>query len=361
MIRTEEIYDAATDDAAFDRLAARLADAVGARSAVLHWGHGPAHVAEVSYSGYFSGEQMALYDEEFLNDDLWGEALEGLAPNRVWDVEALVPDSAYEGSRIYNEWIRPMGDDTFRCLGGIVQHGDTIGHVGLHRGRTQPSFDDRQRALVQDSVGHIGRMFDIRRKLDRASGQGKSLRATLDLVDHAVFLLTAQGTLLEGNRAAEAMLRRQDALMLRHRHIAARHVQDDAALQAALRAAGDRQSTQATACLLQRVGGLPLAVSVAAIWSGDQRQIVLIVTDPQAGDPGLAARVRALYGLTRAEAEVVVGLSEGKPLEQVSEERGVALATVRTQMKTIYLKMDCSRQSELVARVARLPRLNAPD
>ena len=79
-------------------------------------------------------------------------------------------------------------------------------------------------------------------------------------------------------------------------------------------------------------------------------------------DASLASRIRALYGLTRAEAEVVTALCDGKGIEQLSQERGVALNTVRTQMKTIYLKMDCSRQSELVARIARLPRFGTqPD
>ncbi|QGP77691.1 helix-turn-helix transcriptional regulator [Sphingobium sp. CAP-1] len=356
MIRTEEIYDAATDDAAFEHLACRLADAVGARSGVLHWGDSTSTVAEISYSGYFSGEQMALYDEEFLYDDIWGEALDGKASNRVWNCEAFVPDAAYEGSRIYNEWIRPMGDDTFRCLGGIIRHGDTIGHIGLHRGRTQRAFAQGEVESVQNIVDHLGRMFDIRRRLGRAEHHGRSLHATLDMVDHAVFTLSASGALLNGNRAADAMLRRQDALVMRQRHIVARNPQDDLALQAALRAAAAREATHATALLVQREQGQPYMLSVAALSVGDTRQIVVIVTDPQAHDASLANRIRALYGLTRAEAEVVSGLCEGKALEQLAQERGVALNTVRTQMKAIYLKMDCSRQSELVARVARLPR-----
>src|SRR3546814_19114926 len=104
VIRTEEIYDAATDDESFDRLAATLADAVGARSGVLHWGRTPQHVAEISYSGYFSDAQMALYDEEFQGDDIWGVALDRAeAINRVWNVEALVPIRAYEDSRLYKD------------------------------------------------------------------------------------------------------------------------------------------------------------------------------------------------------------------------------------------------------------------
>jgi DNA-binding CsgD family transcriptional regulator len=356
VIRTEEIYDAATDDAAFSQLASRLADAAGARSGVLHWGHGATDIAEISYSGYFSGDQMAVYDEEFVYDDIWGKAMESHAANRVWDCEAFVPGEAFGDSRIYNEWIRPMGDDTYRCLGGVIRHGETTGHIGLHRGRTQAVFDGRDLQVVQDCVDHLGRLFDIRRRLNRATHYGRSLHATLDMVEHAVFTLSAGGTMIDCNRAADAMLRRQDVLMMRQRRLVARDGHDDGALQAALRAAGAREGAQGGAVLLQREAGPPYMVSLAPVWTGQARQTVLIVTDPDSRDTSLSSRVRALYGLTRAEAEIVTALCDGRALEQLSQERGVALSTVRTQMKAIYLKMDCSRQSELVARVARLPR-----
>ncbi|WP_420145781.1 helix-turn-helix transcriptional regulator [Sphingobium sp.] len=361
VIRAEDIYDAATDDAAFDQLASRLASAVGARSAVLHWGQGSAQVAEISYSGYFSPEQMALYGQEFVHDDIWGAAMEGQVANRMWDCEVMVPDRTYENSRIFNEWIRPMGDDTFRCLGGIIRHKGTTGHIGLHRGRAQKRFDERERATIQDCLNHIGRMFDIRRQLDRATHHGRSLEATLDLVEHAIFTLNAAGRLINGNAQAETMLQRQDALLLRHGQVRARDAQCDAALQTALRAAAAREATQAGALFVQRERGLPYMLSVSAIWTGSERQIVLIATDPGVHDASLASRLRSLHGLTRAEADIVAALCEGKALEDVSDERGVSLATVRTQMKAIYSKTDCRRQSELVARFARLPRLIQSD
>jgi len=358
VIRTEEIYDAAMDDGAFDRLASTLADAVGARSGVLHWGRSATDIAEISYSGYFSEEQMAVYDEEFQADDLWGAAIDQAeSVNRVLNIEHFVSERTYEGSRIYNEWIRPMGDDTFRCLGGVIRQDGAIGHIGLHRGRAQDSFSSTEIRAMQDSIGHIGRMFAIRSKLDRANQRGRSLQATLDMVGHAVFTLRADGRLVDCNRAGDAMLRQGDALTLRQQQMKARDPRDDEALQAALRAASAREGTQASAVFLHRENGLPHVLSIASVRVGTERRIVAIATDPDARDDSLTSRIRALYGLTRAEAEVAQGLCAGQGLEELSQERGVALNTVRTQIKNIYVKMDCSRQSELVARIGALPRL----
>ncbi|NML88680.1 helix-turn-helix transcriptional regulator [Sphingobium sp. TB-6] len=359
VIRTEEIYDAATDDAVFDRLASTLAEAVGARSGVLHWGRAPQHVAEISYSGYFSDAQMAVYDQQFQDDDIWGVALDRAeAINRVWNIEAFVPAQTYEGSRIYNEWIRGMGDDTFRCLGGMIQKDGTTGHIGLHRGRTQKPFSEGEVRAVQGSIDHIGRMFAIRSKLDRANHYGRSLHATLDMVGHAVFTLRPNGVLIDCNHLADALLRRADALSLRQRQLKARAPRDDEALQTALRGAAARQGGQASAIFVHREQGLPYVLSIASVRVGMERQIVVIVTDPADRDLSLTSRIRALYGLTRAEAEVAEALCAGRGLEELSQERGVALNTVRTQIKNIYVKLDCSRQSELVARIGALPRLS---
>ncbi|WP_150291679.1 helix-turn-helix transcriptional regulator [Sphingobium estronivorans] len=359
MIRTEDIYDAATDDEAFGRLAATLADAVGARSGVLHWGLAPDHVAEISYSGYFSDGQMAVYDQEFQEDDIWSVALDRADhANRVWNVETLVPDRTYESSRIYNEWIRSMGDDTFRCLGGAIRRDGTTGHIGLHRGRTQRPFGAREEQAIQQSIGHVGRMFAIRSKLDRVRHHGRSLQATLDMLGHAVFTLRPDGRLIDCNRGADALLRRGDALLLRQRQVKARDPRDDDALQTALRAASARQGGQASAIFIHREGRQPYMLSIASVRVGAERQIVAIATEPDGQDGSLVSRIRALYGLTRAEAEVAQALCAGQGLEELSQARGVALNTVRTQMKNIYVKLDCRRQSELVARIGALPRLS---
>lgn len=359
MIRTEEIYDAATDDAVFDGLASRLAIALQARSAVLHWGHSANGVEEISYSGYFSDPQMINYDLHFQDEDLWADAMDlPASANRAWNCEELVPTSTYEQSRIYNEWIRPMGDDTFHCLGGVIRHREVHGKIGLHRGRTQKSFTSAEVRSLQDCIGHIGKMVSIRSKLDRARHHGRTLHATLDLVAHAIFILRPSGDLMDCNRAAEAMLRRSDALTLRQNQVKARTVADDEALQAALRVAAAPEATLASAIFVHGEGRLPYALSIASLSIDGQRQIILIAQDPEAEHDGsLISRIRGLFGLTRAEAEVAEALSRGKALEQLSQERGVALNTVRTQMKNIYAKLDCSRQSELVARINQLPRL----
>jgi DNA-binding CsgD family transcriptional regulator len=366
-LRTEEIYDAATDDAAFDDLACSLARAVDARSGVLHWKSFSEQTEEVSYSGYFTADQMAEYDRHFSDADLWSTAVtRSERLNHVWDCDRLVSPTEYENGRLYNEWIRPMGDDTFHCLGAALRTETAVGEIGFHRGRDQPAFDDEVVRIVEDGLGHMRRMVAIRSKLIAARRTSACASASLDVIGHAVLSLDPKGRLMHGNAAAEALLRRADGLMLQRRRLAARRPADQSALQAALDRALAPDGTEASGVLVHRAEGRPYELSVLSASVGGQRQIVVVVTDPETCNAGLRERIRGLYGLTAAEAEVAEHLALGLSPAQIADHRLVSAGTIHSQLKAIFLKLGCRRQSELVAMISSLPRLHpaaesAPD
>ena len=62
-----------------------------------------------------------------------------------------------------------------------------------------------------------------------------------------------------------------------------------------------------------------------------------------------------LFGLTPAESSVTNWLVSGRTIDEYAQDRGVSLATVRSQLKTVLAKTGMSRQVQLVAALARLP------
>lgn len=62
-----------------------------------------------------------------------------------------------------------------------------------------------------------------------------------------------------------------------------------------------------------------------------------------------------LFGLTPTESRVTNWIVTGRPIEEYAQDRGVSLATVRSQIKTVLAKTGMSRQVQLVAALARLP------
>lgn len=65
-------------------------------------------------------------------------------------------------------------------------------------------------------------------------------------------------------------------------------------------------------------------------------------------------QLRARFGLTSAEAEIALKLSEGTTLRNIAEERQISYETVRTHMRSVLSKTDTKRQTELLALLGRL-------
>ncbi len=72
--------------------------------------------------------------------------------------------------------------------------------------------------------------------------------------------------------------------------------------------------------------------------------------EPQARHAGLRER----YGLTPSEVEVARLLAEGVAPKEIASRRDVSVHTVRTQMKSVFQKLDVRSQRELVVALANL-------
>ena len=359
-IPIEEIYDAATDDESLDRLAMSLAGGLGARSGVVHWRSIEADTGAISISGYFTDEQMMEYDRHFADADIWAEAFaaDGYV-NRAWSSHQLVKPITYERSRIYNDWIRRMGDDTFHCLGASIRTDRLVADIGFHRASSQPNFDDAEVAQLTSSLGHLQRMMAIRSRIQSAEQAEARAVGALDAIGYGLFTLRTDGRVLHCNQAAERIARRSDGIILKDGRLSASVPADEKALRAAFDRASAPADPEASALRVRRRGGGHYDVSVVSVPAGSAgRQLLVTVTDPEGRDSSLAARLRTLYGLSASEAEVAIRISEGASLAELAEERRTAIGTIRNQTKAVAEKLGCGRQAEIVARVKGLPPLN---
>lgn len=358
-IAAEQIYDAAFDDDLFANLPAALNRAYGARSCTLHWWHEVGAAEVMAHSGYFSDEDMLNYAANFTQTDLWSlEALQLSRANRVWNCDDLVPPDTYENSVFYNDWIRAMGDDTFHCIGIAMRTQWGVGFVGLHRGKSQGPFSGANvRALAAD-IRHLRRMLTMRTRFMLADGQARSLAGLVDTLGQAVFLVDAEGRVRHLNQAAEAMLKDCPALHIHSAVLCARERSDDARLKQAIAKVLSSEAPEASAVAISDRSGCRWNLSIVATPPAAGRRLALVTAAaPDRCDPSVKERLRILYGLSSAEARLAVMLAEGAGPAEIAEERGVALGTVRVQIKAIAAKLGCHRQADIVRVVRSLPPL----
>ena len=98
----------------------------------------------------------------------------------------------------------------------------------------------------------------------------------------------------------------------------------------------------------------PHAVGIRACRSSGQTLALVIIQDNGQTSPAYVERVRAMYRLAPAEADIVVQLALGADLPEIAASRGVKINTIRTQMASAMVKVGVRRQAELVAAIAGL-------
>ncbi|MBO9451877.1 hypothetical protein J7426_16500 [Tropicibacter sp. R16_0] len=116
-------------------------------------------------------------------------------------------------------------------------------------------------------------------------------------------------------------------------------------------------------CLLRVRGadkGQIVVVHLVPIHVAQHERLVLVTTSMLAWPLGVERALRAAFGLTTAEVEVVRHLTMTTSLQEVADLRGRAIATVRTQLKTILHKTETKSQVELVRLVLSMTALAPP-
>jgi DNA-binding CsgD family transcriptional regulator len=191
--------------------------------------------------------------------------------------------------------------------------------------------------------------------------------AALDAFDFPVIVVDEHRQVLMANTAAETLLAAGIGLCAKNGRLHAVPPNDNAALAGAVRAAVHPEpgTPRSAVVLTLQAGGkhryrgtiLPVCpdTPLALPW---RRPLALIVLGDPESVPDLETHeIRALFGLTPAEARIALGLARGRVLEEIATQAGITMNTARSQMKSALRKAGASRQADLVRMVSNLPRV----
>jgi DNA-binding CsgD family transcriptional regulator len=176
------------------------------------------------------------------------------------------------------------------------------------------------------------------------------LERALDMLDCALLIVDHEGRVRYRNRVAVAFLKGdRGALNLQHK-----------AVREAIRLAC--QQLQPSGVCLSHAGAASerwLRLVVAPIYFGGGGASHAAIWVLNTASPGLPSEevLAALFGLSRAEARLAIGLLRGRSAAEYARLAGVGVATIRSQLHSIFVKTGVKRQAQLVALLARVPAL----
>jgi DNA-binding CsgD family transcriptional regulator len=203
------------------------------------------------------------------------------------------------------------------------------------------------------------------RELAAAHLRAACAEAALEQTLTAAFLLDSAGRVMHMNRAGESIASSADGVMLRRNKIVATNASQQSRLRlliaGAISAAGASLARLGGAIALERSSGRrPLFVRVLPLRVGlpvghtPSGHALLLITDPDGAVQDATSLLKDLFSLTNAEIAVAVNLRVGFTLAAIATARGVALETIRSQVKSVLQKTNTRRQSDLVLLLTTL-------
>lgn len=355
-IRSEEIYEALDGPEALAALNRRIATAIDAQSWIVGWIYKDGVQILPDATAEWSSDLLEEYARDYAHLDPWTQAqARDLRPNQVTDVSQLVPDRVWEGSVVYNEFIMPRGLDVFRALSVAAATELGMGCFAFHRGKRLGSFSDDHTRNLSGISRDLARMLGLMARIERAELRANANGAIANSVHSSILLVDNRGRILQANDAAINHLRAGDVVEDRAGRLEFRGPSATAA-SAAVAAASARTGVTSTSLLLAREGRPPLVATFVPKSLPDGRRCALVwLSDSMIEGRRIEKQLYDLFGLTRAEALIAEQIASGFSPTEIAEVRDAALATVRSQIKSIYAKLGCTKQTEVCALLNRLP------
>jgi DNA-binding CsgD family transcriptional regulator len=266
-------------------------------------------------------------------------------------------------SEFYNDFSEPRG--IFYVAGAVMSF--TAGMataLSMHRSRRTGPYTDEDLRFLGLLTPHLGNRIDLERKLAQAESSRRTLENALEALGAACLVLDDRASVIYCNRPAESVLSSRDGLELTATgNLVAEDIASGDSLRKAIREAIEvsliRGIRNPQVVQVERPSGKrPYTLFASPCDPGEYvldrtPAVLVLINDPDARPPSMEEMLMRLYRLTPAEARVAVGLVGGRSPKEIALELGLALNTVRTQVKNILSKTDTRRQSEFVSVVFR--------
>lgn len=260
----------------------------------------------------------------------------------------------------YQVFARPW-DIPYICLTTLDRRDGVVIGLAVCRSEREGHINSAQRAVFTAIVPHARAAARMHVALqDEAASLATGLFESLSL---PAFLCDCSGRVEKITPAAESLIVRGRNLQIRGGYLKAVNAADHGDLMQAVATAADGPGVAARVprsivVRSDHPGTPPLLLDVIRLPArsrefGVTSRVLVLAQGAANAESRRRALLQTVYRLTAAETEVALCIGQGHSAEAIAAARGVAVATVRVQIKGILTKFGLRRQVELVAHLAQ--------
>ena len=268
----------------------------------------------------------------------------GIHVGIAMDTAEVVPDRELIRSRIYADFIRPMGGHY-----GMVALPFAGSLLAVCRPPTARRFAGSDIRGLQAVLPHLQTTLRLKRHLVDMASRVAALEGALDELGVGVLLAARSGRTLYANRLAETTLRTMReaggsaAPGRRMREIIE---QSDGRRHAIARGPWQRPVI---------VRAVPVSgYGAERLLPNSECRVAVFLRDPEQREDTPRAELMASLGLTPREASLAELLARDMTVSDAAAMLGITRENARIHLKRIFSKTDTRRQAELVSLILRL-------
>lgn len=278
-----------------------------------------------------------------------------IAADRLPDRPAVVHEAHYDMARPTlrsADYLDLCSDfDIFDgCQTRLIGNADQMVGLALLRNGKDGRTSQEQRDIFAQVAGHARSAVRLQQAIEQ---QGFALLSgTFETMDRACWLLDSTGRVGGMTPRAETLLS-TSRIHVSDGWLASDRADETRAIGRAMRSVIEPPGRAADpVALADEAGGVaimlefhPLPVRPWALPFAPRAIVVARVGEPTDRHVQLLTRT---FRLTPAEADIAIRLAAGQARKDIATARGVSVETLKVQLRSIYDKTGCNRESQLV-------------
>jgi DNA-binding CsgD family transcriptional regulator len=353
----DQLYDGATDEAAWAPALANLCDLVGAGHALGFVQDNTTESLPFVTSVRVDGAHL----DRFVPFVPWGMSmLRAYRAQQTFNFDSVVPRKEFLRSDFFNDVIRPMNG--YRALLAIpFRHASYDSYLALCRPERSEDYTPDEMATIDRMVPHVARAMRTKLQVDDSARRLAATLGAFDQFDLGIAIVNGDLKPVVLNRRAEQIIAGGDGLSLSRKGLVASRASDSSWLQRLVRhaSADDVRVPGHYAMRLHRPAGSAWSVVARRLnnsMAGSGVLVALLIEESVRDAQDIVPRLMRAFDLSPREAALAAELANGHELTAAAHRLHIAVGTARNYLKAIFAKTRTHRQAELVALILRATR-----
>ena len=362
------IYAAASGQARWSVALAAMEEALGATgSHLISW----SPVTNRAFTSVVSGvddSAARLYAEHYGLIDPRRIHGERLPQDVVFRCHELFDERFASSNEFYCDYLAKY-DVRFLTAATFIREEGTRAHFAALRSKRRGHFAVEDTHVLELLLPHLRQAFRLADKLKVGEARSAQVRGILDRLPGPAAILTRDSRVQEVNSGMDCLLNSLGSLgpvVISGGRLVARRPVDAAKLVRAVHSAGAGADPRVSGTRLRLNGGedgtlwiatvLPLLPVISAGLEIERHGALLVLNDVMERRSVSPAMLQEVLRVSPAEARLAAALATGETLKDYAEKTGLSLNTVRSQLKSVFGKVNVSSQVELSKALCWLNR-----